>query len=132
MKIQQSSIQINTRRLEETPSFYQEVLGASLVFDCGWYVTFRLPFPGMETDISFKTCSEGDVAFEGGLTLNLKVDQVDAVHEQLMSRVRITTPLEDHPWGDRGFGFGDPNGLTLYFYHDIKPAKAFEDAYIKA
>jgi len=35
-------------------------------------------------------------------------------------------PLEDHPWGDRGFGIVDPNGIILYFYKKIEPAEEFK------
>jgi hypothetical protein len=31
-------------------------------------------------------------------------------------------PLEDHPWGDRGFGIQDPNGIVLYLYSEREPS----------
>jgi uncharacterized glyoxalase superfamily protein PhnB len=41
-----------------------------------------------------------------------------------------TVPLEDHPWGDRGFAVQDPNGVTLYIYSDREPTAEFKQ-YIK-
>jgi len=35
-------------------------------------------------------------------------------------------PLEDHPWGDRGFPILDPNGVTLYIYSPRDPADEFK------
>ncbi len=35
-------------------------------------------------------------------------------------------PLEDHPWGDRGFAIQDPNGITLYIYSDREPSEEFK------
>lgn len=35
-------------------------------------------------------------------------------------------PLENHPWGDRGFGMLDPHGIILYFYKSIEPAEEFK------
>ncbi len=39
-------------------------------------------------------------------------------------------PIEDHPWGDRGFSVLDPNGIALYIYSDREPTGEFK-AYFK-
>jgi uncharacterized glyoxalase superfamily protein PhnB len=39
-------------------------------------------------------------------------------------------PLEDHPWGDRGFAILDPNGVMLYIYSEREPADEFKQ-YVK-
>jgi uncharacterized glyoxalase superfamily protein PhnB len=38
-------------------------------------------------------------------------------------------PLEDHPWGDRGFAVADPNGITLYIFSEIAPSEEFKQYY---
>jgi uncharacterized glyoxalase superfamily protein PhnB len=38
-------------------------------------------------------------------------------------------PLEDHPWGDRGFAVMDPNGIQLYIYTETKPSEEFKQYY---
>jgi len=54
-----------------------------------------------------------------GLMCNFSVDDVDAEHERLtMAGLTTIMPLEDHPWGDRGFAILDPNGITLYIYSE--------------
>jgi uncharacterized glyoxalase superfamily protein PhnB len=35
-------------------------------------------------------------------------------------------PLENHPWGDRGFAILDPNGITLYIYTTEEPSDEFK------
>ena len=40
--------------------------------------------------------------------------------------VRIVVPLEDHPWGDRGFAIEDPNGIGLYIYSKREPSDDFK------
>jgi len=43
----------------------------------------------------------------------------------------VIMPLDDHPWGDRGFGTIDPNGIVLYFYKNIEPAENFKQYFKK-
>ena len=39
---------------------------------------------------------------------------------------QLIMPLEDHPWGDRGFAILDPNGISLYIYSMQEPAQEFK------
>jgi len=62
-----------------------------------------------------------------GLMYNFAVDDVDAEHDRLTAAgLSPVTPLEDHPWGDRGFAILDPNGVTLYIYSAREPAEEFK------
>jgi hypothetical protein len=51
-------------------------------------------------------------AFSGsGNLLNFNVDDVDKEHIRLtMAELKTTMPLEDHPWGDRGYSAIDTIG----------------------
>ena len=65
-----------------------------------------------------------------GVTLNFKVDDVDAEHERLTDAGLSTVmPLEDHPWGDRGFSIVDPIGNSVYIYSDREPSEEFKQFY---
>jgi len=65
--------------------------------------------------------------FKGGIFLNINVDDADITYKKLTdSGLSILIPLEDHPWGDRGFGLVDPSGVVVYCYHPIKPTKEFQ------
>lgn len=49
-----------------------------------------------------------------GLLLVFVVDDVDTEYARLQEEgVRITTPIETEPWGERFFQVTDPNGLTI-------------------
>lgn len=49
-----------------------------------------------------------------GLLLVLVVDDADAEYERLASAgVRIVTPIETEPWGERYFQVEDPNGVVI-------------------
>ena len=65
-----------------------------------------------------------------GLMYNLEVDDVDEEYHRLTAAgLAISMPLDDHPWGDRGFAIQDPNGITLYIYSNREPSKAFQQYY---
>jgi hypothetical protein len=64
-----------------------------------------------------------------GVILNLRVDQVDALYSRLSrAALPMGLPLEDHPWGDRGFSTFDPSGLELYCYTPSATEAPFQDA----
>ena len=65
-----------------------------------------------------------------GVLLNFKVDEVNAEHTRLTEAgLQIAMPLEDHPWGDRGFSVIDPIGNSVYIYSDREPAGEFKQYY---
>ena len=65
-----------------------------------------------------------------GLMYNFAVDDVDAEYERLTTAgLDAILPIEDHPWGDRGFAIQDPNGITLYIYSDREPSEEFKQYY---
>lgn len=128
MNPQAISTAFTTSLVAESRDFYVEHLGARVAFDCGWYVS--LEFGGPRASLQFMAPREGQPAGRPeGLTFNLRlasVEEVDAVHERIRAAgIPIIVPLEDHPWGDRGFGFPDPNGIQAYCYADIEPTEEF-------
>ncbi len=108
---------IATEKVEESRDFYVKHFGAKVTFDCGWYVNMQI---GKETsELQFMAPREpGPPACNpAGLMYNFSVDDVDAEHDRLTAAgLTPIMPLEDHPWGDRGFAILDPNGVTLYIY----------------
>ena len=105
MKPTSSSPCIATTKVAESRDFYVKHFAATVTFDCGCNPT--------------------------GLTYNFRVQDVDREFEALMrAGIIATVPLEDHPWGDRGFAVQDPNGVTLYIYSDREPTAEFKQ-YIK-
>jgi len=65
-----------------------------------------------------------------GLTYNLCVAEVDAEFAALTAAGLVPLmPLEDHPWGDRGFAVQEPNGIVLYIYSEREPSPEFKQYY---
>lgn len=126
MIVNRLSPAIATEKIEESRDFYVEHFGAKVVFDCGWYVDLQF---GPETStMQFMSPQEGGPppCNPAGLVYNFEVEDVDAEHERLTAEgIETVMPLEDHPWGDRGFAILDPNGITLYIYTETEPDEEF-------
>lgn len=129
MSIKQASISLITPHVEACRQFYEKHFAARPTFDCGWYQVLRLD--GGEAEICLMLPQEGMIPFAGGITLNLKVENVDTLHAAMVSTgEEPVIALEDHPWGDRGFGVVDPAGVTIYCYQPIEPAEEFRQYFI--
>lgn len=121
---------IATAKVEESRDFYVKHFGAKVTFDCGWYVSLEF---GQAASLQFMAPQpDQPVCNPAGLTYNFNVADVDAEFELLAAAgLPCVMPLEDHPWGDRGFAVQDPNGITLYVYSDREPSAEFNQ-YVKS
>ena len=131
MTIQAASATIITRQLAETRKFYEKLFQATSSFDCGWYVVLRLSKTDNAPELCLMEPQDNTPAFSGGLFVNLKFDQVDQIHKQIVQTgITPVIPLEDHPWGDRGFGIIDPSGVTVYCYQSIDPTAEYQKYFV--
>lgn len=118
-----ASVTIVTAALGPTRNFYERHFGATTIFDCGWYVQLGL---GGGVELCLMEPQNGAQPYTAGLCINLRFDDADAVHRRIVAQgLQPVMPLEDHPWGDRGFGVTDPAGALVYCYHPIPPAPNF-------
>lgn len=105
--------------LRDVRAFYEHHFNARAVFDHAGYVLLQLGGP-QAPQLALMVPEPGRLKprFGGaGVILNLRVDHVDALHARLSrAALPMGLPLEDHPWGDRGFSTFDPSGLELYCY----------------
>ena len=126
MKPQVLSTCFCTNELEACRAFYIRYFLAKVTFDCGWYVNLQFGDDG--STIQFMQPQKGMAVFGGtGVTLNFKVDDVDTEYARLTSvGLQPAMPLEDHPWGDRGFSVIDPIGNSVYLYSDSEPSEEFK------
>lgn len=120
---------ITSKAIDKTREFFTRQLGARLKFDCGWYIS--LEFEGGQS-LQFMEPQEGQALCNpAGLTYNFCVADVDAEYERLTSAgLAPIMPIDDHPWGDRGFAILDPNGVTLYIYSNREPSPEFKAFYL--
>lgn len=126
MKTNELSTCFCTNDVDACREFYEQYFSAAAVFDCGWYVNLRIGGDGPA--IQFMQPQGDTPTFGGaGVILNFKVDDVDAEHARLVKAgLQAAMPLEDHPWGDRGFSVIDPIGNAVYVYSDREPSAEFK------
>lgn len=134
MKPTAACVTIITNRLKETRAFYETHFGAKASFDCGWYVLLKLggTTDGPELALKEPCQNQGETLYAGGTVLNLAFEDVDAVHTAISAQgVEPVMPLEDHPWGDRGFAIMDPAGQMVYCFTPIEPSAEFKQYHIE-
>lgn len=129
MKTNELSTCFCTLKVDACRDFYQRYFSAKPVFDCGWYVNMCIGDDGPA--IQFMQPQGKMPTFGGtGVMLNFKVDDVDAEYARLMEAgLETAMPLEDHPWGDRGFSVIDPIGNSVYICSDRDPSDEFKQYY---
>ncbi len=105
-------------------------MAARPIFDCGWYVNLRINGDG--PTLQFIEPRDGMPEYAGaGVMLNFKVDDVNAEYKRLTDAgLGVAMPLEDHPWGDRGFSVIDPIGNSVYIHSDREPSPEFKQYYV--
>lgn len=120
---------ITTDKVVKSRDFYVEHFGATVTFDCGWYV--NLQFGKESSTLQFMSPQPGQpLCNPAGLTYNFSVADVDAEYNRLTAAgLQPVMPLEDHPWGDRGFAIQDPNGVVLYIFSEREPSAEFKQYY---
>ncbi len=118
-----------TNDVDACREFYQRYFSAKTIFDAGWYVNLRIARDG--PSIQFMQPQGDAPTFSGtGIMLNFNVQDVDAEHTRLTEAgLQTAMPLEDHPWGDRGFSVIDPIGNSVYIYSDREPTDEFKQYY---
>ncbi len=119
---------IYTDKVDESREFYTRHFNAEIIFDTGWFVHLRLGSAENAPELAFMAPQEeNDAPFNGkGLTYNINVKDPDAELDRLTEAGIIPIlPIEDHPWGDRGFAVLDPNGIILYIYKSIEPSEEY-------
>ncbi|AWI60771.1 VOC family protein [Sinorhizobium fredii] len=116
---------ITTNHVAVTRDFYQTFFDARLAFDCGWYISLEF---GEELSLQFMEPQAGQpLCNTEGLTYNFCVADVDREYTRITAAgLTPALPIEDHPWGDRGFAVKDPNGIMLYIYSNREPAPEFK------
>lgn len=130
MQTKSVSSAFTTNKVEETRDFYIKHLDAEVSFDCGWYVNLVFGYNNSSLQFMSPQRPEHQLSSSAGLIYNFNVDDVDGEYERLVNEgLEIIVPLEDHSWGDRGFGIADPNGITIYIYSDREPTEEFSKYY---
>ncbi len=110
---------IITKKLTESKTFYNSVLGFEVVFENDFYLLMQTPGgSGMLSFLLPEHPSQQPLfqsAFQGqGMYITIEVEDVDRIYEQMKRKnVDISIELRDEPWGDRHFAITDPNGVGV-------------------
>lgn len=127
MKITTSAISLNVDDVEASATFVKQHLGFSEDMSADGFVSlsrqdagFNLIFlkTGLKT---FKPAHmHGHQA--DGLLVVFVVDDIDAEYARLQTEgVKIVTPIETEPWGERFFQMIDPNGIIFQLVEWVNP-----------
>jgi uncharacterized glyoxalase superfamily protein PhnB len=119
-----------TKDVKACKEFYQKYLLAEVTFDCGWYLNLRIGSSGPTLQF-MEPQGEMPIYSGTGVVLNFMVDDVDSEYRRVIDAgLAAVMPLEDHPWGDRGFSVLDPLGTSVYIYSEREPSEEFRQFYM--
>ncbi|WP_068157433.1 VOC family protein [Rhodococcus phenolicus] len=119
MQITGSALSLNVADVAASADFAIRHLGFTQAMAADGFVSlaredagFNLIF--LQTGLgTFKPASHAGDAGQGTLVAFV-VDDIDAEYDRLRGEgVRIVTPIETEPWGERYFQMLDPNGVVF-------------------
>ncbi len=101
-------------RWRECVGFYRQGLGLTVVFENDWFVEFAL---NSASGLSVADARRATIeSAEGkGITLTLKVQDVQAAQRALAARGLDPGRVEQHAWGAEVFYLQDPDGNRVEF-----------------
>jgi uncharacterized glyoxalase superfamily protein PhnB len=127
MHITDSAISLNVTDVEASAAWVQKHLGFRVAMEADGFSSLSHPEAGfnliyLRTGLStFKP--ESMAGHAGGLLVVFTVDDIDADYARLRDAgVKIVTPIETEPWGERYFQMADPNGVIYQLVQWVTPA----------
>lgn len=110
MSIRRVVPDITSERIDESRTFYTELLGFEVAMDMGWIVTLASP----DNPTAQITLLQDPATDSPHPDLSIEVADVDAAHAKASALgLQIVYPLTDEPWGVRRFFVTDPNGVVI-------------------
>jgi catechol 2,3-dioxygenase-like lactoylglutathione lyase family enzyme len=103
------------RDINLSRSFYQQVIGLSVIRDYGDFVLFETGFAihdgaKLETTVWGQACSSKQQYGRMNVLLYFEHDDVDAAFARISPHVVMIHPVQEQGWGQRVFRFYDPDG----------------------
>lgn len=101
-------VEIQVSDLARSKRFYGETLGWKLGTDETVIAGFSFGSGYLVVHADNRPAGERRMA--GGMFVEVKVDDLDAQHARLAKAGVEVSPIASRPWGERNFGFKDPDG----------------------
>ncbi len=121
MRMNSVSFGYSTDKLQETKLFYEKYFDAKTVFEADGYMNLLIGNLPIVLEFSSPAVTGMKKSDCLGIGFNIDVDDVKSVYDDMVSKgVDVVMPLQEHPWGEVGFGIQDPNGLTIYICMKIE------------
>ena len=100
--------------VEKSKKFYLNILGQKILMDFGRNVGFEGGFAIWESDYALNTIFEekaSNISIGGNnAEIYFEVVDLDGLLKKLKKEsIEIIHPIREHPWGQRGFRFYDPD-----------------------
>lgn len=132
MNISSSYPVLMTRNVVATSAFYREHFGFQTTFATNWYVSLRSNTSELAIlDADHPTVPAGYGTPSAGILINLEVDDVDAVHQRLVTDGPLValSLLRSEDFGQRHFITAGPDGVLIDVITPIEPSAEFTAAY---
>ena len=135
MKINSLYPVILTEEVAISKAFWTAHFPFAVTFDSEWYVSLKADQqPALELallDSDHPTIPEAFRGkFNGGLIINIEVDDVDAEYERLRKiGLPMHLPLRSEDFGQRHFITSDPNGVLIDVIKVIPPSAEYAPQY---
>ncbi len=111
MRILRTNTILYCNRWAATVRFYRDVIKLPLLLKKEWFVEFQLTHNGclsVADATRSSICSAGGV----GITLSLQVENIEAVHDRMVSDGVDVTPIKS-TWGAKACFVFDPEGTRI-------------------
>lgn len=130
MKITASAISLNVDDVLASAAFLKKHFGFTETLSADGFVAVTREDAGFSIAFLRKTLSslkpeylKGRTA--DGLLVAFVVDNIDEEYARVQAEgVKILTPIETEPWGERYFQVADPNGVIIQLVQWMTPPPA--------
>jgi len=109
---------VSTGHYDASLAFYRDVIGLELVEEWAEFGHGAVLSAGGAARVELIELEVPDDPLPRHAPfLGLKVTDVDPIHERAVAaNAPILSPLQERPWGGRGFAVQDPNGIGVNVY----------------
>ncbi len=111
LKINRTNAILYCNRWEETVRFYRDVIKLPVLVKKGWFIEFQLAGSAC---LSVADAAHASISSAGGagITLSWQVENLEAVHDRMVSDGVDVTPIQAN-WGARTCFVFDPEGNRI-------------------